>query len=120
MEANASSSPLVAAFLVIGVVACSGGIEAAGSDGTGGGANTSTSTGGGGIGGGTGSGFGGAASGSASSSGSGGTPNPSDPCDFPAINTVEVTDKNTLSDALDTAEPGTKIHLAKCCLESIF
>lgn len=37
--------------------------------------------------------------------------NPADPCDFPATNTVEVTDANTLKDALANATPGTKIHL---------
>lgn len=106
------------ATAMLGFVGCSGGEGSAGSAGRGGndvGAGGSAGSGGastssGGMGGAIASSSSGS-SGSTSSS-SGGTPNPADPCDFPSMNTVEVTDTNSLKDALAGATPGTKIHLA--------
>lgn len=109
-----------AATALLGFSGCSSGTGTAGSAGhagnevnTGGAGGTGGTAGTGGAGGGGGSsngGMGGAA-GSGSSSSSGGMMNPADPCDFPALKTIEVNDANTLKDALKIAMPGTKIHL---------
>ena len=106
-----------AASVFLGFIGCSGNEGNAGSAG-----HAGNEVGAGGTGGGTGGSGGGSTSSggmgggivssSSSSSSSSGMTNPADPCDFPAMNTVEVADTNALKDALAAATPGTKIHLA--------
>lgn len=103
-----------AATALLGFLGCSGGEGTTGSAGHAGneaGAGGSAGNGGSSSSGGMGGAMASSSSSSSGSSSSGGM-NPADPCDFPALTTVEVTDVNTLKDALTKATPGTKIHLA--------
>jgi hypothetical protein len=124
IRALAGWSAASAAIVLLAFAGCSGGEGTAGS--AGGGGNEIVGAGGSAGSGSTSSGGGGGAAVSSSSgngstsSGSGGSPNPVNPCDFPATNTVDVTDTNTLKDALDAALPGTKIRLADGTYEGQF